>query len=223
MHLLHLISALLLTTLNHLTHASPDLVVTTVIVTAAPSSTPTSPSYTSASHLKSSILNSTNTYRSLHNATHMTWNASLASYASTYLSSTCDFAHSGGPNGENLAAGYADVTAAVDGWGGEYKEYEGGFTEQTGHFSQLVWKASRTTGCAVRECDGEGGTPGWFLCCEYWPPGNVMGEFKSQVQGVVKGGGEGDGGYKGNLVGSGSSGRARVAGMLGVVATLAFI
>ena len=28
---------------------------------------------------------------------------------------------------------------------------------------------------------------GWFLVCEYWPPGNVEGEFKAEVQRQIHG------------------------------------
>lgn len=33
--------------------------------------------------------------------------------------------------------------------------------------------------------DGEGSAVGWFVVCEYWPPGNVIGEFKAEVQDQV--------------------------------------
>ena len=29
---------------------------------------------------------------------------------------------------------------------------------------------------------GEGDAPGWFLVCEYWPGGNVVGAFRENVQ-----------------------------------------
>lgn len=58
-----------------------------------------------------------------------------------------------------------------------YDYNEPGFSETTGHFTQLVWKNTTTMGCGCRLC----GTRGWFLVCEYWPRGNVVGEFGSQV------------------------------------------
>lgn len=30
-------------------------------------------------------------------------------------------------------------------------------------------------------------TPGWYIVCEYYPPGNVIGEFADNVQSQVKG------------------------------------
>lgn len=61
----------------------------------------------------------------------------------------------------------------------------------------MVWKATTDVGCGVADCsandnDGSGGdgkAVGWFLVCEYWPPGNVVGDhneyFKENVQPVV--------------------------------------
>ncbi|CAF9908609.1 MAG: hypothetical protein ALECFALPRED_004692 [Alectoria fallacina] len=139
--------------------------------------------YTSDSSFESSILNSTNTYRAQYNATALSWNTSLASYATSWASK-CQFTHSHGPSGENLAEGYANVTDAVDAWGDEGSHYDfkkGGFSESTGHFSQLVWKGTTSVGCGRVDCNGQGGVPGWFVVCEYWPAGNVVGEFDQEV------------------------------------------
>ncbi|KAM0802503.1 CAP domain-containing protein, partial [Usnea florida] len=148
-----------------------------------PTTPPSSPQYTSDSLFTATILNSTNTYRTLYNASALIWNTSLATYATTWASK-CQFTHSSGSPGENLAQGYANVTAAVDAWGDEGKHYDfnkGGFSESTGHFSQLVWKGSESVGCGRMECGGVGGVRGWEVVCEYWPAGNVEGEFETQV------------------------------------------
>ncbi|KAI0877165.1 CAP domain-containing protein [Hypoxylon argillaceum] len=158
---------------------------TTVTITAAPSIPSTAPEYTNETTFTSAILNSTNAYRAQHNATSMSWNATLASFAAAYLNSSavgpdCTFAHSGGPYGENLAIGYANATAAVEAWGDEGNKYDfahPGFSEATGHFTQLVWKDSSDVGCGRRLC----GTKGWYLACEYWPRGNVVGAFQGEV------------------------------------------
>lgn len=42
----------------------------------------------------------------------------------------------------------------------------------TGHFTQLVWVASTSVGCAFIECNTRD-TPGMYLMCEYNPTGNV--------------------------------------------------
>jgi hypothetical protein len=69
------------------------------------------------------MLNVTNLYRRQHNASQLAWNESLAEYAKDY-SENCKFEHSGGPLGENLASGYPNVTASVEAWGDERKEYD---------------------------------------------------------------------------------------------------
>jgi hypothetical protein len=42
-------------------------------------------------------------------------------------------------------------------------------------------------GCGRKECNGgtsggKGNAPGWFVVCEYWPRGNVIGQFVENVQ-----------------------------------------
>lgn len=157
----------------------------------APSTTPSASSqYTSDEIFTSAILNSTNTYRTQHAASNLTYNSTLSDFATSYLSSQeekCRFAHSGGPYGENLAIGYADVVASIDGWGGERVDYDfdkGEFSEETGHFTQLVWKNTTAVGCGRVDC-GEG--KGWYLVCEYWPRGNVIGQFEVNVGRAVEG------------------------------------
>ncbi|EXJ64837.1 hypothetical protein A1O7_01175 [Cladophialophora yegresii CBS 114405] len=149
--------------------------------TAAASTTPTSPQYINSLTFRESILNSTNTYRYQHSASYVYWNETLARYAQSY-SENCQWQHSHGPYGENLARGYPDVTSAVDAWGDERALYEfsttdpTGFTEATGHFTQLVWQGTQATGCGWTDCDGRNGLDGIYLVCEYWPVGNIVGE-----------------------------------------------
>jgi uncharacterized protein YkwD len=152
------------------------------VVTLPPSVPSDVPEFNDTELFTSAVLNSTNTYRSQHNASDVTWNDTLADFASDYLEEgDCEFEHSGGPYGENLAMGYGNATASVEAWGNERDEYDfddGEFSTETGHFTQLVWKNTTDVGCGRRLC----GTSGWFLVCEYWPPGNVIGEFVDQVQ-----------------------------------------
>ena len=139
-----------------------------------------SPSYTSDDDFQTACLNSTNTFRTQHNATDLSWNTSLASSSSS-LASACEFEHSGGPNGENIASGYPNVTATIEAWGVEREDYDfpdGGFDEETGHFTQLVWKNTTSVGCAREEC----AEMGWFVVCQYWPPGNVEGAYEEEVE-----------------------------------------
>jgi len=104
------------------------------------------------------------------------------------------------PNGENLSWGWAtsnDVPllpgqspeAAVRGWYGEISAYNFNnplLTTANGHFTQVVWRASRQLGCAQATCpvsidpctsanvpcDPSITVPGTLWVCEYSPPGN---------------------------------------------------
>ncbi|KAL6716174.1 hypothetical protein ACLMJK_005740 [Lecanora helva] len=202
-----------------LTAAASSLTPTTTILTT-PSSTPPSAQYTSDTAFRAAVLNSTNTYRTQHNATALTWNASLATYALTWATH-CNWAHSHGPNGENLAENYPNVTTAIDGWGDERAHYNfnndgNGFSEGTGHFSQLVWKATTSVGCARVDCEGNnvgGDARGWFLVCEYWPAGNVLGMFREEVQREVQEAKDGVAGYVKYIHGKMTGGAQRVQGI----------
>ncbi|KAI1094043.1 PR-1-like protein [Rostrohypoxylon terebratum] len=94
---------------------------------------------------------------------------------------TCNMRHSGGPYGENLALGCSDAPSCVDMWASEVTGYDygsPGFGESTGHFTQLVWRDTTDVGCGAVLCPGNGG---WYLACEYWPRGNIIGAFGEEV------------------------------------------
>jgi uncharacterized protein YkwD len=133
-----------------------------------------------------SLLDAHNRYRARHCAAPMTWSPKLAQVAQQWASSLrdqgCKFGHSGGSYGENLAAGTSgtlDGQAVTDMWYDEVKQYafsNGGFSMQTGHFTQVVWRESTQLGCAVSTCRGMD-----IWVCEYDPPGNVQGMFRQNV------------------------------------------
>lgn len=166
-------------------HASPK----TVTITTAPPIPSSSPEFVTESLFTSAILNSTNFFRAEHNASAVTYNATLERFAQHYLDSDrrdCKLAHSGGPYGENLALGCSDAQGCVRLWAAERDEYDfrkPQFGEATGHFTQLVWKNTSAVGCGRRLC----GAKGWYLACEYWPRGNVVGEFGEEVGKQVNG------------------------------------
>ena len=169
-----------LLTLSGLIFTRPALAAV-VTITAAPAIPSEEPQWNNTEIFTSAILNSTNFYRRQYNASDVEWNKTLASFASSYLDDNdCKFAHSGGPYGENLAEGYPNATASVEAWGNEEADYDFGhpeFSEKTGHFTQLVWKNTTAVGCDRRLC----AESGWYLVCEYWPRGNVVGQFGAEV------------------------------------------
>lgn len=91
------------------------------------------------------------------------------------------------------------MSAAIAAWGDEGLLYDyqapTGFSEETGHFTQLVWRATVEVGCAAVDCgystgpDGKDASgsykraQGWFVVCEYSPPGNMLGEMKAVGEG----------------------------------------
>ncbi|KAJ6093517.1 hypothetical protein N7486_008806 [Penicillium sp. IBT 16267x] len=194
-----------------------DVVIVTVKTTAEAVKTvyetPTIPSpasYTSLPDFTETVLQVSNEYRGIHEADEVVWNETLVKYARSWAE-TCIWKHSDGPYGENLAFGYPNASAAVEAWGDEGKLYNfkkpTGFTEATGHFTQLVWKSTEEVGCAAVNCgytedlskvrrdggglvprtvaDGSSRAQGWYVVCEYMPPGNVVGDhdeyFKKNV------------------------------------------
>lgn len=215
---------------NTITAATVTIIGTTRTTYIAAPTTPPSPQYTDALTLRTSLLNSTNLFRWQHNASYIPWNASLATYAASYAAK-CVWAHSHGPQGygENLARGYVDVTASVDAWGDERALYDfgtadganvTGFTEATGHFTQLVWKDTQSVGCGAYNCNGTNGLQGWMFVCEYWPPGNIEGStpktknkfFKENVQAQVREGEDGFNTYSATVGATGVTGTATADG-----------
>ena len=148
----------------------------------------------------SAALQAHNDARSRHGAAPLSWSASLASYAQSW-SDHCVFQHSNGPYGENLAMGVSTCAAAVALWMDEEASWSPGmgFTEATGHFTQVrlcaglycqtpgltplprppnqvVWRSTTEVGCGLASC---GGSP--IVTCSYTPPGNVIGAFDQNV------------------------------------------
>lgn len=176
-----------------------------------PSNSP-SETFTDPSALIASTLNSTNHFRDQHNAPAVTYNNSLADAAFAWASN-CVSNHSGDAAGENLIIGSPDMASAIDTWGGERDLYDfitpTGFSKETGHFTQLVWKDTASVGCGAVDCTGKTEIDGFLVVCQYWPRGNVIDEnnalFRANVQEQVREGVRGD-------VGRGSQGAAEVGG-----------
>lgn len=156
--------------------------VTPTPVTVTSSSSSSSSTETSSlNDFETQILNEHNVKRDLHAVPHLQWDATLAQYAADYAARTfsCDnvqLVHSGGPYGENLAAGFTGGASPVDAWYAEISSYDysnPGFSEATGHFTQVIWKSTSKVGCAFVTCNNA-----WqqYTICEYSDQrGNIIG------------------------------------------------
>ncbi|KAJ6264919.1 hypothetical protein Dda_1072 [Drechslerella dactyloides] len=136
---------------------------------------PTPTAFTSAEgKFSRDMLKITNDLRAIHGAPPVVWNKSLATYAARW-GKRCNFEHSHGPYGENLAGGGPMNNPVWYQWllYSEVKNYDWnkpGFSGATGHFTQLVWKATREMGCAwVAGCSNLS----YQVWCEFTPAGNV--------------------------------------------------
>ena len=147
--------------------------------------------------LRDAVLNSHNSYRGRHHAQAMTWDANAARFAQNwcdFISSKDSFAHSvNSQYGENLFKSFSSRInnddayfgkAATKSWYDEVKDYDyssPGFSKATGHFTQVVWRASTGLGCGI----SRGEEDGWkttYVCCSYFPPGNYRNRFTDNVK-----------------------------------------
>lgn len=132
------------------------------------------------------IVEAHDTRRAAHCAGPLAWSDELARHAQDWAdhlaSSGCRLEHSSDGYGENLAAGTAGTLSPEDVaemWYREQARYDfgsGGFSMETGHFTQLVWVGTERIGCGVSQCNG---LDVWV--CNYDPPGNYEGEYASNV------------------------------------------
>lgn len=98
------------------------------------------------------------------------------------LDSTTD----GGGYGQNIAAGFpsnmmgAMMVAFYNTEVNSYTYYGGepdtSTSEEWGHYTQIVWKATTSVGCYTFDCSAQGlqnapGIPPYFTVCNYAPPG----------------------------------------------------
>ncbi|KAI8139620.1 CAP domain-containing protein, partial [Fennellomyces sp. T-0311] len=119
------------------------------------------------------ILETHNELRALHGSPPLTWNDDLANFAQSW-SSECVLQHSGGQYGENIAKGTVSWEQSITAWYQEEAQYDfdrPGFSEGTGHFTQLIWKSTEQVGCGAVYCPNLNGN---YYTCEYYPRGNIL-------------------------------------------------
>jgi uncharacterized protein YkwD len=135
-------------------------------------------------------LSTHNSLRQKHGSPPLVLDNSLNSVAQNWanqLATTGKFQHSNSKYGENLYYAWSsqsgfDVNGVtpVQSWYNEVKSYnysKPGFSMQTGHFTQVVWKNSKKLGCGkAKSKDGK-----VFVVCNYDPPGNYQGQFPKNV------------------------------------------
>ncbi|RNA17770.1 cysteine-rich secretory -2 [Brachionus plicatilis] len=139
----------------------------------------------------SAVLKAHNAYRVQHHVPQLTINTTVVNIAMKYaekLSSTNTFQHSYTKGlGENLAWMSSSSLPScetlgsnfVKKWYDEIKDYDfsnPGFSSGTGHFTQVVWKGSKSFGCGLAIANNQA-----YGVCNYYPPGNYLRQFDSNV------------------------------------------
>ncbi|GAA5875429.1 hypothetical protein JCM8547_004403 [Rhodosporidiobolus lusitaniae] len=161
---------------------------------SSPSSSSASSS-SATSDFATACLTAHNDFRATHHVDDLVWNETLANAAQEWVKG-CVYEHSGGSllsssYGENLyIVGPVAQDAAMEpsdgvkSWENEEKDYTfdppTGFAENTGHFTQVVWKGTTQLGCYMGTCQGlaivKADEYAAYLVCEYSPPGNIVGD-----------------------------------------------
>lgn len=139
-------------------------------------------------------LNLINSYRQKHVADPVTWDTDLAQFSQSwaeYLVESGRFEHSTSLYGENLAmmrpGNNPNITQSVLNairlWYEEVANYNYSrpiFAMNTGHFTQLVWRGTRTVGIGYAM-----NARTLIICASFYPPGNVAGHFSNNVFGIA--------------------------------------
>jgi hypothetical protein len=162
------------------------LIITSTLAGAAhPRVAPVDP----GAHFPGRVLAAHNLARSAAGVAPLQWDPTLGSEAARYalqLAITDMFAHSSATGrknvGENLwmgSRGAFSVNAMVGSWVSEGNEFRPGMFpavsrtgnwRDVGHYTQVVWPATRRLGCAL-----SANARHEYLVCRYWPAGNVHG------------------------------------------------
>lgn len=141
-------------------------------------------SFLPESQYRDAMLKVHNNCREAHGVPALKWSQDMVNYAQTNTP-TCAFAHTRTLGrdgiGENILYGPGSPESMVQTmwYDKELKLYNfarQGFAMSTGHMTQMVWKATTEVGCAVKKCP-----QGTYVKCNYRRPGNVSGQFESNV------------------------------------------
>ncbi|CAH8824429.1 unnamed protein product [Trichobilharzia szidati] len=132
-----------------------------------------------------------NRLRALHGCPPLIYDENLAKDAQSWADNLCRMRmlkHSQPDGyGENLAYGTnIDGIKATHMWYDEckYHNYQGQFSSQSGHFTQLIWKSSKKVGFGVKRADNGRDV---YIVARYQPPGNLFGEFRENVPQPTRG------------------------------------
>jgi len=134
------------------------------------------------------VLRQHNIYREVLQLPSLVWSSNLAADAQAWADHLADINKGQhdldirGKEGENIfwgTAGAYSFSDMVSFWGNEKKFFVYGVfpdckasgSAVVGHYTQIVWKNTRSVGCAV----GRNGKMD-YLVCRYAAPGNIVGE-----------------------------------------------
>ncbi|CAI5757302.1 unnamed protein product [Candida verbasci] len=157
---------------------TPKQQPTTLVTSEKPKATQQSNSELTS--FQSDILNAHNLKRAAHGVSPLKWSSQLESYAQNYANAydcSGNLKHTGGPYGENLAAGFksgSDCTSASEGLNYDYST-----ATRFDHFTQVIWKSTTELGCAYKDCSSNNW--GMYIICSYNPPGNFVGQGKENL------------------------------------------
>ncbi|XP_028982360.1 ancylostoma secreted protein [Diachasma alloeum] len=121
------------------------------------------------------------------------WNDEIAEIAQRWANQ-CNFGHDNCRNtaddyvGQNIASvswsdqfHYDSITGMVDSWYNEVDNVDRNivsayqFSEDTGHYTQLVWAGTTQLGCGLTRYKKPGEWYNTYLVCNYAPGGNIIG------------------------------------------------
>lgn len=185
--------------------AVPSSTPPTAVPSVGPShiSGPSQATLSVGAEYQAAILYHHNAARANHGAGPLVWNNTVAQTASL-AANTCNFAHylpAGAGQGQNLftvSGNYFNVTAGItESWyKGEFQAMLPYFGQASladavfhnvGHLTQVLWKGTTSVGCVSLDCGTNmivGGAPSTlnkYTVCNYYPAGNVGGQYAINV------------------------------------------